>query len=506
MILPDMLAGLALDEAGAAPIYRQIYARIAGAVLDGRLAPGARLPSARSLAAQLSIARGTVETAYQLLAGEGYIVARGAAGTIVAPALDRTLLTSDGRTSSRPAVVSPPAGGMSVSPPALFRMGLPALDVFPHKIWSRLFARHARSLGPVDLAYQPPAGHEALRVQVARYLAVARGVSCAPEQVFITGGFQGALGLIVRCLLQPGDVAWVEDPGYDNARNALRLAGARIVGVPIDRDGLDVAWAVAKAPPARLAVVTPTHQSPLTVTLSLPRRMALLAWAAAAPAWIVEDDYDSEYRYLGKPLPALKSLDRHDRVLFVGSFSKVLSPGLRVGYLVVPPGLVERFAAVADLLQPPPAALIQATIAAFLEQGYLGRHIRRMRQLYRERRTALVEALREQLSPMLDIALQPGGMHLVARLPDGTDDVALVAGLVKQGIGPSALSAWGAERPYAPGLLISFTNVDVRKAPQAARRLAEALHAAKERKPRMRGRGEAPSPTRRRTTASWPPR
>jgi GntR family transcriptional regulator/MocR family aminotransferase len=357
-------------------------------------------------------------------------------------------------------------------------MGLPALDAFPHKVWSRLFARQARSLGPVDLAYQSPAGHGGLRTQVARYLAVARGVTCAPEQVFITAGFQGALGLIMRCLLQPGDTAWVEDPGYDNARKALSLAGARIVGVPVDGDGLDVPWAVATAPPARLAVVTPTHQSPLTVTLSLPRRMALLAWAAATRAWIVEDDYDSEYRYLGKPLPALKGLDRHDRVLFVGSFSKVLSPGLRVGYLVVPPGLVDRFTAIADLVQPPPAALIQATIAAFLEQGYLGRHIRRMRQLYGERRAALVAALHEQVRPALRIELQPGGMHLVARLPRGTDDVALVAELVRQGIGPSALSAWGVAAPYAPGLLISFTNVDVKKAQRAARRLAEALAAA----------------------------
>jgi GntR family transcriptional regulator/MocR family aminotransferase len=482
MIAPNMLAGLALDGASATPLYRQIYGRVAGAVLDGRLAPGARLPSARSLAAQLSIARGTVETAYQLLAGEGYIVARGAAGTLVAPALDRKLLKSGSGARSTDSEALPATAPLR--PPPLFRMGLPALDAFPHKIWSRLFARQARSLSPIDLGYQSPAGHEALRVQVARYLAVARGVSCAPEQVFITGGFQGALGLIARCLLQPGDAVWVEDPGYDNARDALRLACARLIGVPVDNDGADIDWAVDKAPPARLAVVTPTHQSPLTVALSLPRRMALLAWAATTGAWIVEDDYDSEYRYLGKPLPALKSLDRHSRVLFVGTFSKVLSPGLRVGYLVVPSGLVDRFGAIADLLQPPPAALVQATIAAFLEQGYLGRHIRRMRQLYGERRAALTAALREHGRSMLSIELQPGGMHLVARLPRGTDDVKLVAELVKQSIGPSALSAWGVKAPYAPGLLISFTNIDAKQADRAAQRLAAALGTAASRSAR----------------------
>src|SRR5262249_19814550 len=204
---------------------------------------------------------------------------------------------------------------------------------------------------------------------------------------------------------------------------------------------------------------------------------ALLDGAAAHDAWFVEDAYESEFRYLGKPLPALKGIDRRDRVLFVGSFSKVLSPGLRVGYLVVPPALVERVAAVADLLQPPPAALVQATIAEFLAHGYFGRHIRRMRQLYGERRGALVQALRERLPGTLDIDLQPGGMHLVARLPRGTDDVTLVAGLIKRGLGPSPLSAWGVAAPYAPGLLISFTNVDVKKAGVVARQLADALAA-----------------------------
>jgi GntR family transcriptional regulator / MocR family aminotransferase len=359
--------------------------------------------------------------------------------------------------------------------PALFRLGLPALDAFPHKIWARLVARRARSLRPVDLAYQPPAGHEQLSLQIARYLAVARGVSCSPAQIMITSGYQGALGLVTRCLLRPGEAVWVEDPGYHIGRDALRAAGMRPVGVPVDRDGFDVAYAVSRAEPARMAVVTPTHQFPLGVTLSLPRRMALLTWAASAAAWIVEDDYDSEFRYRGKPLAALKSLDRHDRVLYVGTFSKVLAPSLRVGYVVVPRDLVRRLTEIAEFVQPPPASLVQATIAAFLEQGYLARHIRRMRQLYAERRAALAEALRKHVRPALSIDLQAGGMHLLAGLPRGTDDVELVARLARQGIAPAPLSACGVESPYAPGLVIGFTNVAAPKAPAAARRLAQAM-------------------------------
>ncbi len=463
-----------LDQGGAEPLFRQIHGRIAAAVLDGRLAPGARLPSARSLAAQLSIARGTVDAAYQLLAGEGYIVSRGAAGTLVDPALDRRLLKV-GRIAQRD---SPPRA--SDNPPAqplpLFKMGVPALDAFPHKAWSRLIARRARALRPLDHAYQPAEGSEELRLQIARYLAVARGISCSPSQILITGGYQGALGLITRALMKPGDAAWLEHPGYINARDGLRRAGMRLAGVPVDADGFDVAWALRKARPARIAFVTPTHQYPLGVTMSLQRRMELLAWARDAQGWIVEDDYDSEFRYQGKPLPALKSLDRGDRVLYVGTFSKVLSPGLRVGYLVLPPALIDRFTQIAQGLQPPPAHLVQVAIAEFMEQGYLARHIRRMRQLYAERRAALAEALSEQV-PSLAIELKPGGMHLLARLPRQVNDVKLITRLNEAGMAPSPLSISGVERPYASGLVIGFTNVTEGKAANAARRLAVAIQA-----------------------------
>jgi len=463
-----------LDQGGPEPLFRQIHGRIASAVLDGRLAPGVRLPSARSLAAQLSIARGTVDAAYQLLAGEGYIVSRGAAGTLVDPALDRRLLKagriaqreSPPRTSVRPATQSLP----------LFQMGVPALDAFPHKVWSRLIARRARALRPLDHAYQPPEGSEELRVQLARYLAVARGISCSPSQILIAGGYQGALGLITRALMKPGDAAWLEHPGYRNAHDGLRRAGMRLIGVPVDAEGFDLAWALRKERPARIAFVTPTHQYPLGITMSLQRRMSLLAWARDAHGWIVEDDYDSEFRYQGKLLPALKSLDRGDRVLYVGTFSKVLSPGLRVGYLVLPPALVERFITVAQGLQPPPAHLIQVAIAEFMEQGYLARHIRRMRQLYAERRAALAEALNEQV-PSLTIELKPGGMHLLARLPRGVDDVKLVERLKESGMAPSPLSTCGVERPYESGLVIGFTNIEAKKTRSAARQLASGIKA-----------------------------
>lgn len=476
MIRSDSIAGLDLDTASSMPLYRQIHRRIADAVLAGHLVSGARLPSARSLAAQLSIARGTVETAYQMLAGEGYVVMRGAAGTVVDPALGGRSLQHHSVTA--PGDPSPfrPGDRTTGGTVPLFQMGLPALDAFPQKVWSRLVAHETRLATSATFAYQPPAGLDVLRTQVARYLAVARGVACSPAQIFITSGYLGALGLITRCVLQPGDRVWVEDPGYHLSRDGLRLAGACPVGVPVDGEGFDIAHAMAKAPPARMAVVTPTHQFPLGMTLSLPRRMALLEWAAATGAWIVEDDYDSEFRYRGKPLPALKSLDRHDRVLFVGTFSKVLSPGLRVGYLVAPPQLVGYLAEVAALLQPPPAVLIQASIAAFLEQGHLARHIRRMRQLYGERRAALADGLREHAGALLDIGLRVGGMHLIARLPKGTDDVRFVTALNRLGMAPTPLSVCGVDAPAAPGLLIGFTNVSPGQVEPAARRFAAVLN------------------------------
>ncbi|MBV8650078.1 MAG: PLP-dependent aminotransferase family protein, partial [Alphaproteobacteria bacterium] len=342
------------------------------------------------------------------------------------------------------------------------------------KLWSRLTARAARALTAGDLDYQDDAGLEALRRTVASYLRVARGIACTGEQIIVTSGYQGSLALIGQTLIGPGDQVWVEDPGYHFGRQALELSGAALVPVPADGNGLDVAAGRRAAPRARFAVVTPCHHFPLGGTLPIARRLALLDWAAAAGAFIIEDDYDSEYRYRGRPLPALKSSDAQQRVLYAGTFSKVLFPALRLGYLVVPESLAERFRDACIALHAAPPALLQQVVAGFIDEGHFARHIRRMRRLYAERRRALAEAIRAQCGGLLMLEMPPGGMHLIARLPEGADDGAIAARAEAQGLHPVPLSATqmrGRDR----GLLIGFTNVPAERAGDAARRLHEVL-------------------------------
>jgi GntR family transcriptional regulator/MocR family aminotransferase len=460
---------LRLDRRGAAPLYRQLYERIRQAILKGNLAPGTRLPSSRSLASQLATARGTVELAYAMLASEGYVEGRSAAGTVVAPTLDTRRPPSRGR---RPAAPHRAGAAAEMSPPLLFQMGLPALDAFPRKLWSRLAARRARSLPGSAFFYQDAAGYRPLREAIVNYLAIARGLVCRSDQVFITAGYQGALALVTRVLLKPGDPVWFEDPGYYRGREALALAGASIVPVPVDAEGIDVEEGRRRAPWARLAVVTPTHQAPLGATLSLKRRLALLWWAASAGAWVVEDDYDSEFRYQGRPLPALKSLDEEARVFYVGTFSKVLLPGLRLGYLVVPAVEIDRFARAASLLMPAQALLDQMVVADFMIEGHFARHIKRMRQLYAERRAALAAALEARLGDRLRLELQRGGMHLIAWLDERMSDVALAERARAQGIVLHPLSAQLIEARYPPAVGLSFTNLPVESAPREVERLA----------------------------------
>jgi GntR family transcriptional regulator/MocR family aminotransferase len=453
-----------LDRHGARPFYQQVTDRIRAAIRSGVLKPGERLPSTRNLASQLSTSRNTIDLAYGVLASEGYVRGRGSAGTVV---------TAPGRAGSPPpATVAVPSSVGAVAP---FRMGLPALDAFPARLWARQTARRARMVATEAMLVGDPVGYGPLRQAIASYLAVARGVRCDPEQVIVTSGFQAALGLITRVFLTPGDEAWCEDPGFFMARLGLEAAGARVVAVPVDDDGLVVDAGVARAPRARLAYVTPAHQAPLGTSLSPERRRALLDWAATAGAWIVEDDYDSEFRYGSPPLPSVAGMDAGGRVLFVGSFSKVLFPGLRLGYVVVPPAAVDRVRRACELLYRDRTTLPQAIVADFMTTGQFARHIKRMRALYAERRAALTASLEAVLGARLTIHLGQGGMHLVATLGAGEDDVRIAQRAQDAGLAPAPISPWITEHRGSPALLLSFTNIAPKNAPLAVRRLARVL-------------------------------
>ncbi len=462
---------ITLDPSLATPAFQQIASRLREAMSTGVLAPGARLPSARGLATQLGVARGTVDAAYAVLAGEGCIETRGPAGSVVSPHFSACPTPP----TQRPIPFA--AGPMDAvaGPPPPFRMGLPALDAFPRKLWSGLTVRAARAMGMELLAHPDPAGHRPLREAIAAYLGVSRGIACTADHVLVTGGFQGGLSLVAQVLLRPGDPVWVEDPGYFLARHRLEAAGARLVPVRVDREGLRVAAGITAAPRARLALVTPTHQSPLGVALSLPRRLALLAWAAETGAWVLEDDYDSEFRYTGHKLPALKSLDRAERVLYAGSFSKVLFPGLRLGYLVVPDELREAFLRASRQMQYGQPVLEQRVTAAFMAEGHFGRHLRRMRSLYAVRRSALAAALDATFGERVRVELEAGGMHLLARFPDVPDDGTLARRAARIGLAPTALSSLVMAHDCGQGLLLSFTNVPEEAAPNLVHRLAAAL-------------------------------
>ena len=467
-----MTLNAALDSRLALPLYRQLYQRFRQALDDGRLRPGDRVPAVRALAAELNVARGTVEMAYQQLIAEGFLLPRGPAGTIVSPQWSRSAVPPP-MNPVAPRMLTTHAGG----PPLPLQLGLPALDAFPRKVWTRLAARQLRHQGLEGLVYPDARGHAGLRTAIATYLGLSRGIACHPAQVFVCAGYRACLDLVVQTLLTPGDACWFEEPGYFIARRALQTAGLELIPVPVDDAGLDVAAALAQAPTARCALVTPSHQSPLGVALSLPRRLALLDWAQRQQAWIIEDDYDSEYRYQGKPLPALKSLDDQGRVLYAGTFSKVLFPGLRLAYLVVPPEQIEAFTLSADHLHNHAPQLLQATVASFLEEGHFARHLNRMRTLYRQRRQWLAEALLAANTPGVQVELWAGGLHLLARLIEG-DDRPWATAAQAEGLAVQALSRWYLETPERQGLLLGFTNVaSPAEAAELARRLARLRNA-----------------------------
>ena len=472
------LASLNLkDKPKGLAMYQALYQQIRDQILGGHLSPGARLPSSRSLAAEMGCSRGSIERAYELLSAEGFVTGAGAAGTRVNPDLDQKLIASGvvGASTNRL-----PTSKFQTLKPSIrpLQLGLPALDAFPRKLWNRLINRNARSISADQLGSNSPFGYPPLRQAIANYLAISRGVVCEPQQVFITSGFQGALTVIAQTLGQPGEQVWCEDPGYFRARNCFQKLGFSIEPVPVDQDGMCISEGIKIAPTAKFALVTPTHQSPLGVTLSLKRRMELLQWAKNSGSWIIEDDYDSEFRYGGKPLPALKSLDAYNRVIYTGSFSKVLIPSLKLGYIVVPDELQACFEQSFSSLWAVGSLLDQKVVTEFMVNGHFSLHIKKMRKLYGERRTALANALEKKLSGELSVSLQAGGMHLIGGLLNTIDEKLLQQKAQELGIEPHLLSKFQINAEQPPALLLSFTNVEVASAESVVEKLVQAIYAS----------------------------
>lgn len=457
-----------LDRAGRTPLGAQIYSAIREGIESGRLASGARLPSWQDLAAQLGVSRGTVRVAYERLIAEQFAIGLGPAGTRVAKRQARSSRSK----RSQDAPLLPKVFYEFGSPPMVFQMGVPAQDAFPFKLWSRIAARQARRAAAVPVTYPDPRGDPELREEIAAYLGLARGIRCSPSQVLVTGGFSGALGLAIRGLRLEGMEAWIENPAFPLTRTALEFAGMRLTAVPVDSEGLDVAAGVATAPGAKLAVVTPGQQAPLGMTMSLPRRLALLAWARRNKAWIIEDDYLSELQLKGRAAPALASLDHGGRVLHIGTFSKTISPTLRLGFMVVPPELSLRFAELAASLAPAPAAAVQRAVAEFLRDGHYLRHLRRMKRLYAARREALLRCLAEMAPNSIKVQAT-AGLAVLISLPKSASDVDIASRALKFGLAPRPLSAWCMQPSRQQGLLLCVTNLDERRLPADCRRLLE---------------------------------
>lgn len=441
-----------LDPGSSEPIYRQLYWRFREAIANGVLGPGERVPAARALAKELGLARGTIDAAYSLLTSEGYLQARGQAGTIVTPDIPIQPTAAIRTPDSSPSVRHQP----ETLP---FQMGLPALDAFPKKVWAQIGARCVRSTRAQDMANPSAHGLQSLRTAIATYLQVSRGIACSPAQIFITAGYRDTLSLIAHALLKAGDRVLIEDPGYPPTRQLLEHLHIQTVALPVDHDGLQLPAQGSDALQAQAAVVTPAHQSPLCVSLSLPRRLELLGWAIRQQAWIIEDDYDGEYRYVSRPLPALKSLDRDGRVLYSGTFSKVLFPGLRLAYAVVPQEQVERFQQASQTFRSSCPELTQAIVATFMTEGHFARHIQRMRKLYSERRAFTVAGLNKVLGNRVHIDANPGGMHLILRLGNQMTDWELVERMRQDGLFAEALSEWSLLGEKPSGLLLGFANI-----------------------------------------------
>jgi len=483
-------------------LQRWLYDEIRTAILSGRLVSGARLPATRDLALRLNISRGTVLSVYDQLGAEGYIRGATGRGSFIAPELPdlppRALAPGGGAAASMGenatdatretpvARLSARGGRLTMTPfsvagrpfPArAFRTNQPDVAAFPIELWTRIAASRSRRLRPELLTDGDVRGYEPLREAIAGYLRSSRGIACRADQVVLVGSVQQILDVSARLLLDPGEAVWVEDPGYPGAHAVFAAAGAKVVDIPVDANGMDVAFARGQAPDARLAYVTAGRQAPMGSVLALDRRLALLAWARRHDAIVIEDDYDSEYRYEGAPLSAMKSLDEAGRVIYCGTFSKLLFPSLRISYAVLPDPLIEPFAAALSLTARFPALTAQVTLHEFIAEGHLGRHVRRMRLLYAERAQAMRQAAHEYLEGLLEVPEITMGLDTPTFLSAEWNDRDVARLAARAGIESIPLSLYARTHSVRPGLLLGFAAIGPAEIASGMRTLARVLDA-----------------------------
>jgi GntR family transcriptional regulator/MocR family aminotransferase len=470
-----------LQKHGPNSLYRQVYEGYRKAIVDGSLRKGQRIPSTRVLAVELGISRMPVLNAYAQLLAEGYFESRVGSGTVVSrslpermgspkPTPSKSLSRKARRVSKRSMNLLTAQRFYTLRGLGPFNVSQIAFEDFPLALWNSLVTRHARSSWAGSLDYGDPMGLKELREAIAEYLRTARGVRCEAHQVMIVSGSQQGLEITARVLLDPGDHVWMEEPGYRFARSVFSFSRCVIVPVPVDEEGLNVAAGITKYTKARAVLVTPSHQYPLGVTMTASRRLQLLDWAESNGSWIIEDDYDSEYRYEGPPVTSLQGLDRNSRVVYIGTFSKVLFPSLRIGYLVLPEDLVERFVAARFALDIGPATFQQAVLADFIREGHFARHIRRMRLVYAERRNALIENLHDQFGPMAEMIGAEAGMHLSVLL-DGIPDQEISFRAARERLWLSALSPFYLGKAARQGFILGFGSTSVKEMPAAVQKM-----------------------------------
>lgn len=481
-----LLHGISITRGTPVPIYRQLDASLRRLILEGTLAAGQKLPATRELAEDLGVSRITVKSVFEQLVAEGYAVAKTGAGTFVSDGLDIEASPKIRRLRNK---AKPPGIEISERAKAImsskasvrhgktdpFRPGVPALDLFPVKLWHKYLLDAATSADRRTLSYGDLNGSDALRASIVRHLNDARGMRVDPDQIVITSGAQQAFVLIAFVLLNKADTVWYENPGHIAGRDVMQIMGANVAPVPIDSEGIDLSFAIKNHPKPTLIFTTPSHQQPLGTTMSLVRRLALLNYAQESGAWIIEDDYDSEFRYRGRPLPALSALDIERRVFYVGTFSKSMFAAMRIGYVVVPPELVKTFATARNLLGQSSSAVVETALSRFMDDGRFVEHIRKMRRVYRGRRDVLFDCLTKDCADSLEPQPTDAGMHMLAWLKNGIDDQAAHHALLKAGIETLPLSVYCIKPFGRSGIVLGFSGVDERRIPKLVKRMSETL-------------------------------